>query len=922
MVGEDFDDTAAFHAPVRAAIDHSLKLLFQRAQTGDTILHLGQSLGRDGISISARLAGIILQVQQRADGLRRKAQIARMPDESKPAHIGVIVKSAVSLRPLRRWQQTHLLVIPDSGHLHATLAGSLPDGEISHFVALAPLVTRGCRQEEDKRQGVTRIMTSTTQTRFRVDGMDCASCATKIDTAVRRIDGVSDVGVSVVAGTMTVTHGEQTDLKAVAAKVKSLGYAATPLARNAGTAGAGTGTAETGNAHTTCDGHDHADGHDPEKDHAHSDGHDHSHGTAGNGPDPLAGLHGHDHGDPDVPWWQTGKARLTIACVIAVGAAWLLAHFVPATDPWAYIAATAVGLIPIARRAFVGAMNGMPFTIETLMTVAAVGAVFINASEEAAVVVVLFLIGELLEGIATGRARASIKALATLMPKTAIVEENGTTRTVPAETLAIGATVLVRPGDRVPADGIVLSGDSAVDEAPVTGESVPKRKEEGDTVFAGTVNQEGVLRVQVTATASDNTIARVIRLVEEAQETKAPTERFIDRFSRYYTPGVMVVAALIAILPPLLFGQQWDEWIYKGLAVLLIGCPCALVISTPAAIAAALAAGARRGLLMKGGAVLENFGKVNLVALDKTGTLTEGRPKVTDIIAADGWEEGEVLRLAAALEAGSSHPLAVAILNAATEKSVPVTAAENAGALGGKGVAGKVDGVSLFLGSPRAAREQAALPETLESQIAGLNDDGKTVSVLVAGGTVAGLVAMRDEPREDAARGLAALRELGAETVMLTGDNTRTGEAIARSLGMTTARTELLPEDKQRIVGEYRGAGKVVAKVGDGINDAPALAAADIGVAMGGGTDVALETADAAVLHGRVMDVANMVMLSRATMSNIVQNITISLGLKAVFLVTTVIGVTGLWPAILADTGATVLVTLNAMRLLAWRGRQ
>lgn len=740
------------------------------------------------------------------------------------------------------------------------------------------------------------------QTRFRVEGMDCASCAAKIDTAVRRLDDVTDVKVSVVAGTMTVTHGESADIDALAKRVGSLGYVTTPIA----TKDASAVEERTGHHHGPDCAHDHPEGAD---DHA---------AEQPRPPDALAGLHGHDHGPSDVPWWKTSKARLTILCGAALAIAFGLAQLYPQTQPWGFIVAMAVGLVPIARRALVGAMNGSPFTIETLMTVAAGGAVIINASEEAAVVVFLFLVGELLEGIATGRARASIRALATLMPKTALLEKNGTTKTVAAESLAVDAIVLVRPGDRVPADGVVLTGDSAVDEAPVTGESVPKRKEEGDSVFAGTVNQEGVLRVRVTAAAADNTIARIITLVEEAQETKAPTERFIDRFSKYYTPGVMVVAALIAVVPPLLAGAEWGTWVYRGLAVLLIGCPCALVISTPAAIAAALSAGARRGLLMKGGAVLENLGKVNRVAFDKTGTLTEGKPKVTDIVGV-ARDERETLCLAAALEVGSSHPLAIAILAKAESEGVPLTAASEAGAVGGKGVVGTLDGVKLFLASPRAAGEEVQIDDTLSEQIAALNNEGKTVSVLLAGKEIAGLVAMRDEPREDAKEGIALLRELGADSVMLTGDNTRTAKAIAASLGME-ARAELMPQDKQRMIGEMRQEGRFVAKVGDGINDAPALAAADIGIAMGGGTDVALETADAAVLHGRVKDVANMVALSRLTMNNIWQNIVISLGLKAVFLVTTVLGITGLWPAILADTGATVLVTANAMRLLAWRG--
>jgi len=753
------------------------------------------------------------------------------------------------------------------------------------------------------------------QTRYRVAGMDCASCAAKIDTAVRRMPGIEDVKVSVVAGTMTTTDNGSADLDAVRSKVESLGYKASKVGDS------GLESQERlvpANDHDdSCQDDDHHHHHDHDRD-DHSHRHEDRTGAPGRSTEAPTGTHGHDHGPLDGPWWKTSKAQLTIVCALALGAAFLAGQMLPQTQPWGFIIAMFVGLIPIARRAYMGAINGSPFSIETLMTVAAIGAVIIGATEEAAVVVLLFLVGELLEGIAASRARASITALADLMPKTALLEMDGETRTVPSDSLTVGAVILVRPGDRISADGDVISGDSAVNEAPVTGESVPKRKEVDDRVFAGTVNGEGVLRIRVSATSADNTIARVIALVEEAQESKAPTERFIDRFSKYYTPGVMVFALLVAILPPLVAGEDWGTWVYRGLAVLLIGCPCALVISTPAAIAAGLSAGARRGLLMKGGAVLESLRKIDLVAFDKTGTLTEGKPQVTDIVGI-GRDEREALRLAAALEAGSSHPLALAILARADADIVPIRAAENAGAVGGKGVVGSLDGVELFLGSPRAARERTELGAELDDKIAVLNDSGKTVSVLLAGGEIAGLIAMRDEPREDATAGIGRLKELGADALMLTGDNTRTARAIAASLGIE-ARAELMPEDKQRIVGELRSSGRVVAKVGDGINDAPALAAADIGIAMGGGTDVALETADAAILHGRVTDVANMIGLSRATMSNIFQNITIALGLKAVFLVTTVLGITGLWPAILADTGATVLVTANAMRLLVWRG--
>ncbi|MBD9455037.1 cadmium-translocating P-type ATPase [Rhizobium sp. RHZ02] len=742
-------------------------------------------------------------------------------------------------------------------------------------------------------------MGETVEKRYRVGGMDCASCAAKIDTAVRRIPGVEDVSISVTAGTMTVRHDGSSDLVAIEKKVTSLGYSVSQVT--------GRMPVDTQPADHSHHDHDHSNHDHAGHNHA---GHEH---VAERVPDALEGLHGHE-APMAGPWWHSKKGRLTIFAGAALVIAYVIGHLVPAIAPYAFIMAVLVGLVPIARRAIVAAFAGTPFSIEMLMTIAAVGAVIIQASEEAAAVVFLFLVGELLEGIAAGKARASIQSLATLVPKRAFLEEDGKTREVPAESLAVGSTILVRPGDRIAADGTILSGESAIDEAPVTGESTPVQKGVGDTVFAGTVNGDAALRVKVTAAAADNTIARVVRLVEAAQESKAPTERFIDRFSRYYTPGVVVVAALVAILPPLLGGSAWNEWIYKGLAILLIGCPCALVISTPAAIAASLSSGARRGLLLKGGAVLETLGKVTAVAFDKTGTLTEGKPQVTDVIAF-GKDEGEVLKYAAALETGSSHPLALAILARATAAEITLPAASNAKALGGKGITGTVEGQPVFFGSPKAASEQIPLSSDQVARITALNDDGKTVSVLIVGDTLAGAIAMRDEPRDDAEPGLERLTEAGIKTVMLTGDNHRTAKAIGTQLGIEV-RAELMPEDKQRIVTELKRGGLIVAKVGDGINDAPALATADVGIAMGGGTDVALETADAAILHGRVSDVAAMIALSKRTMRNIVQNITIALGLKAAFLVTTIAGITGLWPAILADTGATVLVTINALRLL------
>ena len=716
------------------------------------------------------------------------------------------------------------------------------------------------------------------KTRMRVEGMDCASCATKIENALLRVEGVSEVRVSVPAGTVTVQH-TASDVQSFRKRVEGLGYKVLDVG------GEGSQVRSKPSNHHHGHSHDH-----------------HDHAAAG------------DASNPRTPWWRTAKATMTIAVGTALAAAFVLGKFVPAVETPAFLAAMLIGLVPIGGRAFNAAISGTPFSIEMLMTIAAIGAVFIGATEEAAMVVFLFLIGELLEGVAASRARASIQDLTKLVPETARLERDGRVEEVPAASLEVQTVIQVRPGDRIPADGVIIAGESAIDEAPVTGESTPVRKGIDGTVYAGTINGDGVLRVRVTAAAADNTIARVVRLVEEAQESKAPTERFIDRFSKYYTPGVVVIAALIAVVPPLSFGGDWQQWIYKGLAILLIGCPCALVISTPAAIAASLSAGARRGLLLKGGAVLEEIGRIQVACLDKTGTLTAGKPQVTDV-ASFGVPEAEVLRLAAALESGSSHPLATAIVAAAADRGIEVPTATDASAVGGKGVRGTVEGRLVFLGSPRAVEEHAALTDQQKELIVAFNEVGKTASVLLVDGSPAGAIAMRDEPRPDAAEGLRRLRDLGIETMMLTGDNERTATAVGVAIGIRV-RAGLLPQDKQRIVSELRSGGKKVAKIGDGINDAPALAAADVGIAMGGGTDVALETADAAVLHGRVSDVAAMVELSRRTMTNIKQNIAVALGLKAFFLVTTVAGITGLWPAILADTGATVLVTMNALRLL------
>ncbi len=740
-----------------------------------------------------------------------------------------------------------------------------------------------------------------------VTGMDCGSCATKIKDAVARLPGVSGVEVGIMTERLRLTLDEaQTRRDKIEKTVRALGYQIAPRA-----AGAKKDFVLPG-AH---DGHGHDDAAHEGHDHA---GHDHGPRAASAKRDDIGhGSPGHVHDDPadrGKRWYQTAKGKLVIFTALLLGAAWIIEYLAPEIGKWAFVAACLIGVAPVAQRAFAALRMGQPFTIESLMTIAAIGALFINAAEEAALVVFLFAVGEVLEGVAAGKARDGIRALANLVPKTAQLVTGDTTREVPAASLNVGQTVLVRPGDRIPADGEIMDGTSGVDESPVTGESVPKTRGPGDAVFAGAINTEAALRVKVTKGAEDNTIARIIRLVEEAEEARAPTERFIDRFSRWYMPAIVAVAALVALVPPLAFDQPWDTWVYRGLALLLIGCPCALVISVPASIASAMSTGARRGLLMKGGAVIEAAAKVDVVTFDKTGTLTHGRPQVTDVVPFGATTEAELLAVAAGVETGSSHPLAIAILNKAKDAGVAALSSQDAKALTGKGVVATVGGAPAWVASPRYAMENGGLEGLGLRQATIFEEDGKTAVAVFREKTPLGLIAMRDEPRADAKDAVRQLTAMGVTSVILTGDNPRTASAIAGSLGLKFE-ADMLPEDKLAYIREIGSKGGVM-MIGDGINDAPALKQASVGVAMGSGTDVALETADAAILRDRVTDIPATIRLSRAAMANIRQNVTIALGLKAVFLVTSVLGLTGLWIAILADTGATVLVTLNALRLL------
>lgn len=574
--------------------------------------------------------------------------------------------------------------------------------------------------------------------------------------------------------------------------------------------------------------------------------------------------------------------------------------------------ATLWGLYPVAIKAVQLARNGTPFSIETLMSIAAVGALILGETIEAAVVLLLFMVGEQMEAFAAGRARQGVRKLMALTPQTAYrIDPEGSRTEVPARQLAPGDIIEILPGGRLPVDGELLTPGASFDESALTGESVPVERDQGQSIMAGSLSVDRVVRLKVISAPGESAIDRIIRLIEEAEERRAPVERFIDAFSRWYTPLMMFLATLVAFIPPLAFAEPWVEWIYKALTLLLIACPCALVISTPAAVTSALARAARNGALVKGGAALERLGSVTTIAFDKTGTLSEGKPIVVEV-QPFGQSSHDVLRFAAAVEFGSTHPLAEAIVSKAQEMSLDLPTAHNVVVKAGLGAQGLVAGKEVIVGSPRHLQE--SIDPDAQQQLNELKDQGNTIAVVTVDGHLVGFIAFRDSPRADAHNAIKALSTMGISSVMLTGDNPQAAAAMAGQLGMDY-RAELLPGDKTTAVTELQRSGRV-AMIGDGINDAPALKTADIGIAMGSGTDIALDTADCALTHNRLTELANLIDLSRATMTIIRQNIILAVGSKVLFLITTLLGITGLWVAVLADTGATALVTANALRLL------
>lgn len=577
-------------------------------------------------------------------------------------------------------------------------------------------------------------------------------------------------------------------------------------------------------------------------------------------------------------------------------------------------------ILPKAFRA----VRRLALDMNVLMTVAVAGAAAIGEWQEGAAVAFLFSLSELLESFSVARARKALSSLMKLSPLVALLKEGESFREVPVDQVKPDDVIAIKSGSRIPLDGEVVGGESAVDQAPITGESVPVDKGKGDTVFAGTINGQGSLDVRVTKLSSDTTLAKIIHLVEEAQEQKAPSQRFVDVFAKYYTPSVMGLALILLLVPPLVFSAPWFVWIYRALVLLVIACPCALVISTPVSIVSGLTAMARRGVLIKGGAVLEAVGRLRALAVDKTGTITEGKPRVTKVHPVERTSENEIVGIAAAIDAHSEHPLALAVVAYAQQQKFDFARSENYQAHSGRGATARVDNHDYFVGNHRFAHELAVCSDELERLLAEI--EGEAQSVVVVGhvphagckGEVLGVLAVGDAVRANAKEAIVALHRAGVrKVVMLSGDNQRTADAIAKQAGIDEVHGDLLPDQKVDRIRELMKRERYVGMVGDGVNDAPAMAIATVGIAMGAaGTDTAIETADIALMKDDLSKIAETVVLGRRTLRVIHTNIIFALAVKAVFLVLAVLGYTSLWLAIAADTGATLVVIANALRLL------
>jgi Cd2+/Zn2+-exporting ATPase len=641
--------------------------------------------------------------------------------------------------------------------------------------------------------------------------------------------------------------------------------------------------------------------------------------------------HDHDHGGAPsfLPHWI--QERWAVLTVTVAGVALVVGFFgekffglPPSVALAFYILAYLAGGYDVVRVALPALLHGK-FDIDILMLAAAAGAALLGEWAEGAFLLFLFALGHAGEHYAMDRARNAVGVLGKLMPRTAFTKRGDRLEEVPVEQLAVDEIVVVKPGERMPVDGVIMAGESSIDQSAITGESVPVSRKPGDEVFAGTINQDNALDVRMTRLARDNTLARVMRLVAEAQEQKSPTQRFTETFARRFVPAVLAFTVIVIVLPPLVFGWTWSASFYRGMLVLVAASPCALAIGTPAAVLAGIAQAARRGVLIKGGVHLENLGRLNTVALDKTGTLTTGHFAVTRVIGFDGTKEDEVLRIAAAIEEQSSHPLAAAIVKMAHERKITFPSATNIQNLAGKGIQAHVEDAEVLVGALRAFAEEPAAEngQSLGETVAKLEADGQTTVIIRRAGKFIGVIALADEPRPLAAEVMKRLQAQGIKRlVMLTGDNKSVAQRVAEKVGITEVRSELLPGQKLTVVREMEQDRGVIAMIGDGVNDAPALAAATVGVAMGaGGTAVALETADVVLMGDDLGKLSFAIGLSRASARIIRQNLVIALGVIVLLVIAALTGAIALSVAVVVHEGSTIVVVLNSLRLLAWRER-
>ena len=705
---------------------------------------------------------------------------------------------------------------------------------------------------------------------YRVEGFSCANCAGKFERIVKEIPGVQDAKVNFGASKISVTGEASIEELEKAGAFENLkvslntpSYASTP---------------------------------------------------SENGKEPTK---------KNVPFYKKHSTLLYATLFIVFG---YLSQFVNGEEnlinSLLFVASIVIGGFSLFKVGFQN-LTRFDFDMKTLMTVAVIGAAIIGEWAEASVVVILFAISEALERFSMDKARQSIRSLMDIAPKEALVRRNGQEIMIHVEDIVIGDIMIVKPGQKIAMDGTVVSGYSAVNQAAITGESVPVAKAIEDEVFAGTLNEEGLLEVRITKLVEDTTISKIIHLVEEAQGERAPAQAFIDKFAKYYTPIIIVIAGLVAVVPPLFFDGGWETWVYQGLSVLVVGCPCALVISTPISIVSAIGNAAKKGVLIKGGIYLEEMGGLKAIAFDKTGTLTKGIPVVTDFIVLNNQtDEKELLSIVTALEYRSQHPLASAIMKKAEEENVSYSnvTVENFSSITGKGIKGSVNGSTYYIGSPKLFKELTTsnFEENLEKKVTTLQNQGKTAMVIGTEREVLGVIAVADEVRESSKEIMQKLHQLGIKkTIMLTGDNKGTANAIGNHVGVSEIQAELMPQDKLDFIKQLRSEYGKVAMVGDGVNDAPALAASTVGIAMGGaGTDTALETADVALMGDDLRKLPFTIKLSRKALNIIKANIIFAIGIKLIALLLVIPGWLTLWIAIASDMGATLVVALNSLRLM------